>query len=93
MAGALSGAPREPGAAAAEPQRARVAARAQKKEGPVLDAAHMAGLIKELDSQPPEKWLERIEALRREGRTADADEMLAEFKRRFPAHALPEALR
>ena len=93
MAGALSGAPREPVAAPAERQRARIAARAQKKEGSVPDAAYVAGLIKELDSQPPEKWLERIEALRREGRTPDADEMLAEFKRRFPAHPLPEALR
>jgi hypothetical protein len=90
MAGALSGAPREPAVAApAERQRAKVAARAQKKEAPVPDAAYVAGLIKELDTQPPEKWLERIEALRREGRTADADEMLAEFKRRFPTHPLP----
>lgn len=93
MAGALSGAPREPAAASAERQRARVAAPAQKKEGAVPDAAYVAGLIRQLESQPPEKWLERIEALRREGRTADADEMVAEFKRRFPAHPLPEALR
>jgi hypothetical protein len=94
MAGALSGAPRERAAAVpAEKQRARVEARALKKEGPAPDAAHVAGLIKEFDSQPPEKGLEKIEALRREGRTADADEMLAEFKRRFPAHPLPEALR
>ena len=38
------------------------------------------------EKEPPEKWLARIEELRRQGRSAEAEEMLAEFKRRFPEH-------
>lgn len=53
----------------------------------------IAPLIKELDSQPAEKWLEKIEALRREERRGESDELLAEFKRRFPDYPLPPSLR
>jgi hypothetical protein len=52
----------------------------------------VAAMLKELDAQPPEKWLERIGALRREGRIAEANEVLAELKRRYPAHPLPSEL-
>lgn len=41
------------------------------------------------DKEPPQKWLERIEELRRQQRLADADAMQAEFRRRFPGHPLP----
>jgi hypothetical protein len=44
------------------------------------------------DSQPPEKWLERVEELRRAGREAEARDMLAEFRRRFPQHPVPPSL-
>jgi hypothetical protein len=57
------------------------------------DAAFVAAQVKELDAQPPERWIERVEALRREGRVADSDGLLAEFKRRFPTHPLPPSLR
>jgi antitoxin component of RelBE/YafQ-DinJ toxin-antitoxin module len=43
------------------------------------------GFEKEL----PQKWLERIEELKRQGRAVEAEEMLSEFKRRFPEHPLP----
>ena len=43
------------------------------------------GFEKEL----PQKWLERIEELKRQGRAAEAEDMLSEFKRRFPEHPLP----
>ena len=39
-----------------------------------------------LEDQPPEKWLERLADLRRDNRQADTDELLAEFRRRFPDH-------
>lgn len=39
-----------------------------------------------LEEQPPEKWLDRLAELKRDGRQADADELLAEFRRRFPNH-------
>lgn len=41
---------------------------------------------KGFEKEPPEKWLARIEELRRQGRSAEAEEMLSEFKRRFPEH-------
>ena len=52
----------------------------------------VTAIVKELDAQPPEKWLERIQALRRDGQTTEAREVLAEFKRRYPAHPLPAEL-
>jgi hypothetical protein len=45
-----------------------------------------------LERQAPEKWIERIEELRRAGREPEAREVLEEFKRRFPEHPLPAAL-
>lgn len=47
----------------------------------------------DLEQAPPEKWAERIEVLRRQGRVAEADTVLAEFKRRFPGHPGPSAPR
>jgi len=47
----------------------------------------------ELERQPPEKWLERIEELRQAARTADLNDLLAEFRKRFPAHPLPAWVR
>ena len=48
---------------------------------------------RELQGEPPEKALERIAALRREGRTKEADDLYAEFKRRFPDYRIPDAMR
>jgi hypothetical protein len=45
--------------------------------------------IRELENQPPEKWLEKIAALRQQGRVKDADALLAEFIKRNPNHPLP----
>jgi hypothetical protein len=45
--------------------------------------------IRELDKQPPGKWLEKIAALRQQGKVADADALLAEFTKRNPNHPLP----
>lgn len=41
------------------------------------------------EKEPPQKWLDRIEELKRQGQAADAEDMLSEFKRRFPVHPLP----
>ena len=43
--------------------------------------------------EPPEKMLERIAVLRREGRAKEADDLYAEFKRRFPGYQIPDAMR
>ena len=86
-----------PGAAAAAPaqrQLAPVAARALNSDrSPTADTGAVAALLKELDAKPPEKWLERIEELKRQGRGGEAEAMLTEFKGRFPNHPLPAGLR
>jgi hypothetical protein len=41
----------------------------------------------------PEAWLARIAELRKQGRKREADESLAEFRKRYPAYRIPEPLR
>jgi hypothetical protein len=48
--------------------------------------AKRAVLWRGLEDQPPEKWLERLAEFKRDNRQTDADELLAEFRRRFPEH-------
>ena len=43
----------------------------------------------DLERQPPEKWLERMEELRRTARTSELNDLLGEFRKRFPDHTLP----
>lgn len=52
-----------------------------------------SALWRDLAEEPPEKWLQRMTELRRDGKTADADALLAEFRRRFPDARLPADLR
>ncbi|HKU69634.1 MAG TPA: hypothetical protein VJQ51_02235 [Burkholderiales bacterium] len=82
-------APAQPAAKAAP----RVGSRSMQAEGSAATANRLSPLLKELETQPAEKWVEKIEALRRDGRRSEADELLAEFKRRFPDYPLPAALR
>jgi hypothetical protein len=90
-AGRMAAAPSEPGEprvarSAVEAPRAESMARGMQTKPPEQDrlpAWH--GFEKE----PPRKWLEKIEELKRQGRVAEAEEMLAEFKRRFPEFPLP----
>jgi hypothetical protein len=79
--------------AAAEKPSPRAETRTLQTGPATADTARVAALLKEFDPQVPEKWLEKIEALKREGRKGEADELLAEFKRRFPNHPLPPGLR
>jgi hypothetical protein len=41
--------------------------------------------------EPPEKWLERIAALRKEGKHEEADKALEEFRKRYPDYKIPES--
>lgn len=61
--------------------------------GALSAAPARSALWQDLVREPPEKWLQRIAELRRAGQTADADALLAEFRRRFPDVRLPEELR
>jgi hypothetical protein len=78
------------GAPAAAEGRAQAKLAPVAKPAPTLRAApkpatRPAWLV-ELDSQPAERWLERLGEFRRDGRTTDADELLVEFRKRFPDH-------
>ena len=50
-------------------------------------------LAKQESAESPEKMLERIAGLRREGRAKEADDLYAEFRRRFPDYRIPDAMR
>lgn len=52
-----------------------------------------SALWQNLAKEPPEKWLQRIAELRRDGKGAEADALLAEYRRRFPDARLPGDLR
>jgi len=71
--------------AAAEPQ-VRDAAAASPAPS-VLSAAKLPE-----PARTPEAWLERIAELRKQGREREAQESLAEFKKRYPDYKIPEAL-
>jgi hypothetical protein len=77
-----------PAAAAPAPSRA-VSGSVRAKVEP---AEKRAPAWHGLEAEPPAKWLERAIALKREGRAAEYQELLAEFKRRFPEHPVPPEL-
>jgi hypothetical protein len=78
-----------PAAKPAAPSR-RFAREAAPAAQPAPDVALH---ISQLDGEPPSKWIERVLELRREGRSAEADAVLTEMKKRFPGIALPPELR
>jgi len=49
------------------------------------------GKVREQATEPPEKWLERIAALRKEGKHEEADKALEEFRKRYPDYKIPES--
>ena len=77
---------------------------ARKREAPAeasADRAEPAGrasagvAVGKISAPPqtPEQWLERIAKLRDAGKAREADESLAEFKRRYPDYRISAALR
>jgi hypothetical protein len=63
--------------------------RALKKSERSLMDSRVDALAKDLERASPEAWLEKIERLRREGRNEEADDLVVEFRRRFPEHPMP----
>jgi hypothetical protein len=64
----------------------RALAKAQAAPEPKARGEDLAQTLKALENQPPERWLEKIEELRRAGRIAERDELLAAFRKRFPEY-------
>jgi len=73
----------------AETEQDLAGKRALMKSERTLTDSQLDTLLRELDGASPEAWLEKIEALRRQGKTDEADKLLAEFRRRFPKHPVP----
>ncbi len=78
-------------AAVREPSRARAAPVAQPLASP--PASQLAGVIQPRSDLPPDKWLERIEELRRQGKFEEAKTSLTEFRKRYPDYELPASLK
>lgn len=53
----------------------------------------VAGTISPAAAETPEQWLERIARLRDAGKAREADESLAEFRKRYPEYRMSEAMR
>lgn len=84
-------APAAPPAAALRSAPARIdqeplAAPGRETSERSLAEDRLKSLMKGLENEAPEAWLERIEWLRREDRHTDAEALLAEFRQRFPQH-------
>ena len=74
-----------PAASAGEPLTAQSTAKSERLPlGVRVDA-----LVRGLDEAAPPSWLEKIKALRKEGRREEADALLEEFKRRYPDYPIP----
>lgn len=63
---------------------------AREMSAPAAKPAQSAALAKR--ELAPEQWLERIAELRTLQRDQEADEQLAEFKRRYPDYKIPEVM-
>ncbi|MNC95500.1 hypothetical protein D3C83_126410 [compost metagenome] len=76
----------------ADPAQRPAPAATSREEKPAA-ARTRAFSAAEYAHEPPEKWGEKIVDLRRQGQSVEADALLAEFRRRFPDHVVPEAWR
>jgi hypothetical protein len=86
--------PRSEAASADSAVRESLRARGQAATAPAPQLApQIAGVIQAHANLPPEKWLEQIEALRKQGRLEEAKTSLAHFRQRYPDYPLPAGLK
>jgi hypothetical protein len=86
-------APRAPGAAlTGDANTLRESASTLQRAG-ALSAPVGRAAVSEAKERTPEKWLEDIRKLKTQGKAAEAERELAEFKKRYPDYRLPEDLR
>ena len=76
-----------PSVADAARRESVVGAAAQSRAGATAEAKRAEAEL------TPQAWLERIAELRKQGREREAQESLAEFKKRHPDYKIPESLR
>jgi hypothetical protein len=63
----------------------------QRAEGANGQAGGVA--LGETKERGPEKWIDDIRRLKAQGKSEEADRELAQFKKRYPEHRIPEDLR
>ena len=86
-------APRAPSAAlAGDANTLRESALTLQRAG-VTGAPAGRAAVSETRERTPEKWLEDVRKLKTQGKTAEAERELADFKKRYPDHRLPDDLR
>jgi hypothetical protein len=88
---ALASAPAAPAAATA-PAPGRSMSESAADRAPAAAGALMRSSPAK-PAETPERWLERIAELREAGRHKEADESLAEFRRRHPDYRIAEEMR
>ena len=80
--------------AAAETPFVQERAKSEVRADAAAPATAGALLSKRAESAlTPEAWLARIAELRKQGRTREAEESLADFRKRHPDYKIPESLR
>ena len=68
-------------------------AKPESRENAPTAAADSLSKLERKAELPPDKWLERIEELRKQGKLEEARATLAEFRKRYPDYRLPDTLR
>lgn len=84
--------PEAPAPQAAQGAQAVGGLAAERAPAAAAPAPRALASAKLAEPATPEAWLERIAELKKQGRVREADESLAEFKKRYPAYKIPEAL-
>jgi len=86
-----------PPAPAPEQQKPTALAKQARESASAAARSERRGTVAEVGAPQaplaPEPWLARIAELRKEGRKREADDSLAEFRKRYPDYRIPEALR
>ena len=77
----------------APPPAVQPMAKPELRENAPAAAADSLSKLERTAELPPDKWLERIEELRKQGKLEEARASLAEFRKRYPDYRLPDALR
>ena len=82
----------KPGFASPPPSVQPMAKPESRENAPAATAESLSKLERSTELAP-DKWLERIEELRKQGKLEEAKASLAEFRKRYPDYRLPDALR
>jgi hypothetical protein len=77
----------------APPPAVQPMAKPELRENAPAAAADSLSKLERTADLTPDKWLERIEELRKQGKLEEAKASLAEFRKRYPDYRLPDALR